>query len=36
LREKKWKTTNTCLHREEGSLVQACKIRANLTLGREV
>jgi len=30
------KTTKTCLHREEDSLVQACKIRANLTSRREV
>jgi hypothetical protein len=34
--KKKGKTTKTCLHREEDSLVQACKIRANLTSGREV
>jgi hypothetical protein len=35
-KKKKEKTTKTCLHRKEDSLVQACNIRANLTSGREV
>jgi hypothetical protein len=34
--QKKGKTTKTCLHKKEDSLAQACKIRANLTSGRDV
>jgi hypothetical protein len=35
-KKKNEKTTKTCLHREEDSLVQACKIRAIPTSEREV